>query len=131
MPAPARHLSIGATGEAVAARYLKRKGFSVLEHNYRNPTGRRLGEIDIIAEKDGEIVFVEVKTRHLTGRMENAPLPEENITPRKLHKLEKIARYYLRVTGKESSPYRFDAVSVLYSPEDRQARIRHLEYIYL
>jgi putative endonuclease len=55
--------NIGEVGEKAAKKFLKKKGFKIVELNYQNNKGRRLGEIDIIAKKDGEIVFVEVKTR--------------------------------------------------------------------
>ena len=48
---------VGQIGEDIACQFLERKGFKVLERNYRKPWG----EIDIIAEKDGIVRFVEVK----------------------------------------------------------------------
>ena len=50
---------LGKFGESEAEHYLKKKRYKILEKNYRG----RLGEIDIIAEKKKEIIFVEVKTR--------------------------------------------------------------------
>mgnify|MGYP001769567243 FL=1 len=49
----------GKEGEKIAAAFLKKNGYRVMETNFRCP----LGEIDMIAEEDGDIVFIEVKTR--------------------------------------------------------------------
>lgn len=85
------NLSVGQRGEKAAVNYLKRCNYQVIETNFANKTGRRLGEIDIIAMDDGEIVFIEVKTREKNLHMVN--LPEENITATKLYKLNKIASF--------------------------------------
>lgn len=120
--------SLGVKGEKWGCQYLERKGYKILECNFKNPTGRRLGEIDIIAELRKKIVFVEVKTRHVSGLVFG--LPEENIDRRKLHKLEKIAAYYLRKNKLEKREYGFDALSVVYTEETGKADIRHLPDIF-
>lgn len=122
--------SIGQLGERVAANYLKNKGYAILEMNYKNSFGRRIGEIDIVAEdcKARELVFVEVKTRNFSC---SETLPEENITFSKLRKLSKIAQDYLRKHQKLDSSYRFDAVSVWIDREGKKARIKHMQSIFL
>jgi putative endonuclease len=119
----------GSFGEQVATEYLKKKGYRILERNYANAKGRRLGELDIIAEYDGEIVFVEVKTRKWeTG----APLPEESVNRVKLHRLEKIATSYLRAKKKETVAYHFDVIALfLDSLRGEVLEIRHLERVFL
>lgn len=96
--------------------------------NYCNTIGRRLGEIDIVAEKSGELVFVEVKSR-LKGN-DTDILPEVSITREKLRKLERIAQCYLRENKRETNPYHFDALAILYDPTLKKASIRHLEHIF-
>jgi putative endonuclease len=123
-----KDLSAGAYGEKLAARYLKKRGYKILETNFQNPFGRRLGEIDIIAKKGGEIVFVEVKTRGLESYKDT--LPEENITPAKLRKLDKIANFYIKTKGLWTLPYHFDAISVWVGAEREKAEIKHLENIF-
>ena len=120
---------IGQKGESLGCHYLKRKGYQILMTNYYNPTGRRLGEIDIIAKEGTETVFIEVKTRALKKNI--STLPEESITRNKLRKLEKVALHYLRNTGGISQPHRFDALSIIYDPQRKVAKIRHLKYIYI
>lgn len=121
----------GQIGEKVAVNFLKERGYEILTVNFKNNSGRRLGEIDIIAREKNtrKIVFVEVKTRDFQ-KYQNT-LPEENITYSKLRKLEKIAQFYLRTNHFFTDNYRFDAISVLLDKEHRQAKIRHLKNIYL
>jgi len=121
--------TLGTQGEKIATDYLKKKGYQILERNYSNPAGRRLGEIDIIAKKDGALVFVEVKTRDLQKYSQTAP--EENITHDKLCKLSKIANQYLYKHRLLDADYRFDAISVWIDEKNRIAKVKHLESIYL
>lgn len=119
----------GSLGEELGCRYLRQKGYKILETNYCNASGRRLGEIDIVAEKGKELVFVEVKTRFVA--VESAIIPEANITSAKLHKLERVVTHYLREKHCQSKPYHFDALSILYDQASKKASIRHLEHIFL
>lgn len=119
----------GSLGEDLGCRYLRQKGYRILETNYCNAKGRRLGEIDIVAKIGKELVFVEVKTR--LGSAGSAILPEAGITPAKLHKLERIAAHYLREKRCESAAYHFDALSILYDDILKTASVRHLEHIFL
>lgn len=120
---------LGALGEELGCRYLKDKGYRILKTNYCNATGKRLGEIDIVAEKNKELVFIEVKSR--IGVADSGVLPEMSITREKLRKLDRIAQCYRRETKREQSSYHFDALSVLYDPNLKKASIRHLEYVFL
>ena len=121
---------VGSLGESLGCRYLRDKGYKIVETNYCNTTGRRLGEIDIVAKKSGKIIFVEVKTR-VSDETGNKILPEAAITSDKLHKLERIAAYYLRERKQLSMPYAFDALSIVYDSVSKKADIRHLESIFL
>jgi putative endonuclease len=119
---------LGSLGEELGCRYLKDKGYRILETNYCNETGRRLGEIDIIAEKSRELVFLEVKSRLKRG--EEMISPEMNITPHKLRKLDRIAKHYMREKRCMERSYHFDALTVIYDPGEKKASIRHLEHIF-
>ncbi|MFZ2187318.1 MAG: YraN family protein [Candidatus Moraniibacteriota bacterium] len=119
----------GSLGEELGCRYLREKGYTILATNYCNTSGRRLGEIDIVAQKQKEIVFVEVKTR-LSGTKSDI-VPEASITREKLHKLERIAAHYLRERKCRSAAYHFDALAILYDAGAKKALIRHLEHIFL
>lgn len=121
--------SMGMEGENLAAKFLKNKGYKIIARNFKNNQGRQLGEIDIIVEKNKEIIFVEVKTRELEKYRET--LPEENITPSKLQKLNKIAISYIKMNNFLDKPYHFDAVSVWLSKDFKKYEMKHIENIFL
>ena len=107
-----RSKEIGKTGEKIAADYFIKNGYEILETNFQNDLGYRVGEIDIVArEKEtGEIVFVEVKTRQ-KGSWGSAN-PELAITRAKYKKLFRIIGRYLRQKRLEDTPHRLDAIAV-------------------
>src|SRR6185295_14954701 len=87
---------VGTIGESVAAEFLRRKGFAILEKNYRKPWG----EIDIVAEKGDIVRFVEVKsvTRESStnvSRESNDHRPEELVHAHKLQKVARTAEMYM------------------------------------
>lgn len=99
-----RSQKLGQAGEALAERHLKKKGYRILERNYRN----RLGEIDLIALDSGTLVFVEVKTRR-SGKYGG---PRFAITPQKQKKLSITALSYLKQTRQSDCKARFDVVLI-------------------
>ena len=122
--------SIGMRGEAWAQTYLKCKGYQILATNYVNPLGRRLGEIDIVAQDKDFLVFIEVKTRITNPHSPEIIIPEENITRAKLHKIAKIAEFYLRDNKKLDTPHRFDALALVYSPRDKKVSVKHIKNVF-
>ena len=96
--------AFGKAGEELALRYLKKKGYKVLEQNYTCP----VGEIDIIARDKKTIVFVEVKTR----RSKSYGSARLAITPRKQRKISMTALYYLKSNRQMDRDARFDVVTV-------------------
>lgn len=94
----------GFAGEEIAARFLRKNGYQILERNYRTKSG----EIDIIASKKRTIVFVEVKTRNT----DEFGCPAEAVNSKKLHKLEIAANHYIQKKHLESVPFRFEIVSI-------------------
>ena len=96
----------GSEYEGLAAKWLEGHGYQIVERNYRC----RQGEIDLIAEKDGYLVFVEVKYR----RSSEAGDPAEAVDARKQARILRTARYYMtRYHISEGTPCRFDVVAVL------------------
>lgn len=124
-----KNLNRGCEGEKIAADYLRKKGYKIIQKNYKNKIGRQIGEIDIIAEKNKEIIFVEVKTREMEKYKET--LPEENITPSKIHKLDKIANLYIKANNLWDRNYHFDAVSVWLSEDNKKIELKHIENIFI
>lgn len=106
----------GKAGEAIAYRYLKRRGYAVLEKNYRT----RLGEIDIVAEDGDVLVFVEVKMK----RSDAYGLPEEAINSKKIRKLTRLAQLYIKHKNLYNKKARFDVVSILYGGVFRRKSIK-------
>ena len=95
----------GTGGEILAVNFLKKKKYKILETNFSN----HVGEIDIIAEKDGVIVFVEVKRRQTLqyGR------PIEAVDTRKQNKIRKVAEIYLMLKNKTLADVTFDVIEIL------------------
>jgi len=121
--------SVGQRGEQVASEFLKKNGYIIRHKNYKNKFGRQLGEIDIVAEEKGEIVFCEVKTRKSLNPA--SIVPEENINVQKLRKLQKIATAYVKEHQLWDKSYRFDAIAVCLSPEGRIVKINHIKSIFI
>lgn len=95
----------GTGGEILAANFLKQNKYKILQMNYSN----KIGEIDIIAEKNNTIIFVEVKRRQTLayGR------PVEAVDRRKVDKIRKVAQFYLMFEKKAESDVRFDVVEIV------------------
>jgi putative endonuclease len=100
----------------LAAEELARQGYSVIERNFRC----RHGEIDLIAEEGGDLVFIEVKTR----RGNAYGLPEEAVTLRKQQKIVQVATYYLDLHACSERAWRIDVVAVQLSASGRFEEIR-------
>lgn len=98
--------SLGSEKEQIAEEYLKRKGYRILEKNFRC----RQGEIDLIGRDGIYLVFVEVKYR-ADGR---AGAPEEAVNRTKQRTILRVARYYLYLHRlPEHTPCRFDVVGII------------------
>ena len=102
---------IGKAGEKTVVRYLKKKGFKILEQNFTCP----VGEIDIIVKDKTTIVFVEVKTR----RSLSYGSARMAITPQKQRKISMAALYYLKTNQKMDQRARFDVVTVFSTGEEK------------
>ncbi len=96
---------LGRRGENAACRLLADKGCSVLARNCR--PSRHSGEIDVIARDGESLVFVEVKTRYLTGT------PGENLKPAQKKRIRRGAKAYLRTLDFPDLKIRFDLVEVI------------------
>jgi len=108
---------IGDFGQQIAKRYLLNKNYKILGENYYC----REGEIDLIAQKGSQIVFLEVKTR----LSRNFGLPEEAVGKEKKEKMEKAALVYLEKEKVKNENYRLDLMAVEIDKQDQKARIRH------
>jgi len=109
---------LGSWGEKIAVGYLKKHGYQIVETNFRC----RQGEIDIIAQDNEYLVFIEVRTRKGYG----FGTPEESVNVTKQKKLVSLAFAYLQTHRNHSSLWRFDVVAV---ELDRKGKIARLELI--
>ncbi|GEN71899.1 MULTISPECIES: YraN family protein [Chryseobacterium] len=100
----ATHNDFGKIAEDLAAEYLQKNGYKIVTRNFRF----QKAEIDIIAEKEGLIIIVEVKARSTDAFM----LPQEAVTKTKIRSIVIAANHYLEEFNK-SSEVRFDIISVL------------------
>lgn len=109
---------IGDRGEKLAVMYLENKGYTILEQNYRFEHA----EVDIIAFKEQEIVFVEVKLRSSLKYGH----PEDAVTEEKKQQIFKAAEAWLYERKMDGSPVRFDVISIL-SKNPTEHKIKHFE----
>lgn len=114
---------IGRHGENIAASYLEECGLEILERNWRCS----FGEVDIIANHDGTLVLVEVKTRNVF-RDDGEVAPESSVNYRKLCKYEKLALIYLSKQCQFDS-IRFDVIAIRLLDEQNLV-LRHLVAAY-
>lgn len=112
--------TIGCKGEDIVCRYLKKNGFLVCARNYHS----RYGEIDIVAQNDKIIVFVEVKTR----ASNSISSPGSFVDFRKQQKIIKTANYYLLNNPTSLQP-RFDVAEVFTDTPNlfKGAKINYIE----
>lgn len=110
---------LGALGERVAAEHLVRRGFEILERNYRT----RWGELDVIAHRGGTLAFCEVKTRRVGGT------PLDAVHPGKQRRVRKMAGQWLyeRADRPRTAELRFDAIAVIVDHAGRLVSLEHLE----
>ena len=99
----------GESGELIAVKFLKKNGYKIIERNYRC----KLGEIDIIAQDNRVLAFIEVKAR----RTDDFGGPKWAVTPRKQRKISMVALNYLKETEQMAKKARFDVVAIRLLPE--------------
>ena len=112
---------LGALGERLAAEHLAERGYRIVERNFRC----RMGEIDLIARREDELVFTEVKLRKDASHGE----AREFVTASKQRKLLLTAEYYLAARPwAQDLQARFDVIEV-YAPQgtEENCSIFHLE----
>lgn len=109
----------GLLGEKLAKDFLSRKGYRILETNYRCPHG----EMDIIARKKDYLVFIEVRTK----TSDKFGSPEESITSAKMEKLRTVAEHYQQSHDNLPSSWRIDVVAIELNKNNKLLRIEVVE----
>jgi putative endonuclease len=95
---------LGIDGERAAERFLRARGYTIVERNYRCPRG----EVDLIALHGRTVVFVEVKTRRAAA----SDSPYDAVDPRKQRQIVRVAEHYLSARRLHDRDVRFDVVGV-------------------
>ncbi len=111
---------LGAYGENLAAAFLIRRGYRIIDKNFRT----NFGEIDLIATKSDELLFVEVKTRTASAY----GYPELAVDYRKINHLVKAAKIYLNLQSIKSF-WRLDIISVEINKSTKTAKFRWINDI--
>ena len=106
---------LGKKGEEMALRFLKKRGYQIIEINYTC----KMGEMDIIAREKDTLAFIEVKTR--TSTMFGPPQLAVNFS--KQWQLSKVALYYLKEKHLEDIKARFDVVAILFGQEGEEIEL--------
>jgi len=114
-----RSRRLGNFGERVAASHLEAKGYSILERNWST----REGEIDLIASRGSDLVFVEVRSRR--GR--SMGTPEESITGRKAAHIRAAAAAYVQQHPEAPPNQRVDVVALELDAKGRVLRVEQIE----
>lgn len=109
--------AFGELGERIAEQWLTRRGWRVVHRRYRS--GHR--DIDLVMEREGLVVFVEVKAR--SGAQFGDPI--EAVNWRKQRELRRSASSWISRHGRAHESYRFDVMGILV--EGRRVRVRHVE----
>jgi putative endonuclease len=108
-------ITTGKEGEKIAAAYLKKNGYRIIETNFRCP----IGEIDIVAKEKNDFVFVEVKTR----KSIDLGYPEQAVGTRKQKKMSQLALWYLQERKIADTNARFDVVAVTLELESNEVKL--------
>ena len=114
-----RRKDTGILGEKIASDYLKKRGYRILEANYRCPQG----EIDLIAEHKDHLAFIEVRTKRSLA----FGTPEESITAGKKEKLRTVAAHYRQSHDNLPQLWRIDVVAIELDKRGRPSRIELIE----
>ncbi|HQT82940.1 MAG TPA: YraN family protein [Candidatus Paceibacterota bacterium] len=120
---------VGALGENVAAEYLRRHGFSIRDRN----VARKTGELDIVAEREDTLYFVEVKTNVVDEFPSEAGANDEydpslNLHEAKVRKVARTGEWYVLENDWEGE-WQVDGILVWLRRRDGMARVRYLPQI--
>lgn len=120
--------SVGNTGENIACKFLEKRGFRIVERNYR----KKWGEIDIIAEKDGVLHFVEVKASAVRGDNDSDYRPEENIRLWKKQRMSRAIRtYFAERKIQDDNDFQIDVMAILLDLVRKKAKIKLIKNVLL
>jgi len=102
------NINVGRRGEEIAADYLKKKGYKIIARNWKPAKLPTAGEIDIVAKRGEDFVFVEVKALSQNDTF----YPEDHFTPDKAAKTIRAARLWLAENNSLDRPWQIDLIAI-------------------
>ena len=117
---------VGNFGEEAAVKFLKKKGYKILERNYDSGTH----EIDIIAESKDVTAFIEVKSRSIGSDSKKEARPASRVTPLKQRAVISAAKHYSALHPSQG-PMRFDVIEVYLEGADGELKVKEIKHITL
>ncbi|EFM13041.1 protein of unknown function UPF0102 [Paenibacillus curdlanolyticus YK9] len=115
-------IETGKIGEAAAERHLVEAGYLIRERNWRC----RAGEVDIIAEQDGTMVVIEVRTRRSSSSAAFG-LAAESVDFRKCQKVRMVTEIYLQTRKLSGRTVRFDVITVMLGADNTLINLTHIQ----
>ncbi len=127
-----KHILIGQLGESIVCGFLKNRNFSIIQRNYR----KKCGEIDIIAQKDSVLHFVEVKSCEIYGKLPEegveAYRPEDHIDYYKKLRLKRVIELYLLEKNiSKNKEWTIDVAVVYINRKKDKAHIKIIDNVIL
>ena len=123
----------GEIGENVAVKFLMKHGFRILDRNYT----KKWGEIDVVAEKDSKLYFIEVKSvscetlNNVNHETLDQYHPEDNMHPWKLKRLSRTIQTYLLSKNLDEKEWQVDLLVVFLDLKDKKAKVKVVSDIIL
>src|SRR3989338_969300 len=123
----------GEIGENIAVRFLMKHNFAILDRNYT----KKWGEIDIVAEKEGKLYFIEVKSisrpslDYVTRETLDSYRPEDNMHPWKMKRLARVIQTYILSKNLDEKEWQVDLLVVYLCEKEKKARVKVVSDIIL
>lgn len=117
------YIDFGSFAEGLAEKFLENRGYKILCRNYRKPWG----EVDVIVEKEGIIIFVEVKASDSP-----APKgfePEKRVNDKKILRIKRAAQTYIQQKNLDDRSWQIDIIAIELNKDRRTAKITHFKNI--
>ena len=117
------YIEFGSFAEGLAEEFLKKRGYRILDRNYRKPWG----EVDIIAEKEGIVIFVEVKASDSPSP--KGFEPEKRVNNDKIKRIKRAAQTYIQQNNLDDRSWQIDLIAIELDKDRGKAKITHFKNI--
>ncbi|MEK7603644.1 MAG: YraN family protein [Patescibacteria group bacterium] len=117
------YIEFGSFAEGLAEKFLKDRGYKILARNYRKPWG----EVDIIAEKEEILIFVEVKGSDSPAS--KGFEPEKRVNNDKIKRIKRAAQTYVQQNNLDDTSWQIDIIAIELNKDRGTAKITHFKNI--